>query len=177
MIYWIIGVVVVLAALGIFVITIYNKFQLAIIKIDEAENNIDILLEKKLDHLERIANLFEGKLKEDDPPFLDIQKFKSKKLTHFQMRDALERKIKELNEILDRHGDLEELENVKNLLEELTDINTDLDAAIRYYNDNVILLNKLIRCFPSNIMGLCLHYQVKEFYSDEKEEMFEILKK
>ena len=49
MLYAIIGGIVVLSII-LMIITIYNnKFKLAIIKIDEAENNIDVLLHKKLD--------------------------------------------------------------------------------------------------------------------------------
>lgn len=177
MLFIIIGLIVLFAAIGILVITIYNKFQLAFIKIDEAENNIDLLLEKKLDLLTRMASLIENDLKEEDSGFLDIKKLKSKKLNHFQMRDALDKKTKELNEIFDIKPNFYEFDSVTSLLEEFVDINTDLDAAIKYYNDNVVLYNQLIRLFPSNLLGAIFRYKIKEFYNDEKEEIFEILKK
>ena len=40
----ILGCIVFIALLAIIVVIYHNKFQLAIIKIDEAENNIDILI-------------------------------------------------------------------------------------------------------------------------------------
>ena len=54
-IYVLISIVIVVLAiiLSIYVIH-YNKFQVAIIKISEAEENISILLDKKLDTIIRI---------------------------------------------------------------------------------------------------------------------------
>lgn len=177
MLYIVIGILVVLAIIIVCAIVIYNKFQLTFIKIDEAENNIDLLLEKKLDFFNRMVPLLEQEKVENDQAFFEIKKFKSQKWNHFQMRDALEKKTKELNEILDLKAELVKNKSIASLLDELVDVNTDLDAAIKYYNDNVVIYNKLIRCFPSNLLGLILRYKNKEFYSDEKEEMFEILKK
>lgn len=177
MLYFIIILIIVLAVFGILVIHFYNQFQLSFIKIDEAENNIELLLDKKLDLFSRIATLLEKILKEKETPFLEINQLKTKKLNHFEMRDALNKKQLELNEILDQNIKLNDDEPLQNLLNDLTDIETDLEAATKYYNDNVVLYNKLIRCFPSNLLGLFLRYKRKEFYQDEKKEIFEILKK
>lgn len=177
MLYFIIILVIVLAALGILIIHFYNQFQLTFIKIDEAENNIELLLDKKLALFTRIVSVLEKTAKKSDFAFFDINQLKSKKLNHFEMRDALSQKHRELNEILDQDPKLNDNESLQKLLDDLTDIETDLDAAIRYYNDNVVLYNKLIRCFPSNLLGIILRYKRKEFYQEEKEEIFEILKK
>jgi len=50
-------------------------------------------------------------------------------------------------------------------------------GAEKYYNDNVVEYNKLVKCFPSNIVSKIFRYKVKEFYSNETEEIFDILKK
>ena len=48
----ILGVVVVLAIIVLFITIVNNKYLFAIIKIEEAENNIEVLLHKKYDLLE-----------------------------------------------------------------------------------------------------------------------------
>lgn len=176
MLYIFISLIIVLATIGIITIYYYNKFQFTIIKINEAENNIDILLEKKLEYFNRIVPLIKEKVK-DENILEDAQKLKVKKLDHFALRDALQKLSIELNEVLDSNQEVEEVENIKNILEDMIDNNIDLDAAIKYYNDNVVTFNKLVRCFPSNILKVFWHYKTKEFYSNEKEEIFEILKK
>lgn len=176
MLYFIIGGVVLLAVISIVVIYFYNQFQFSIIKIEEAENNIDLLLEKKLELLNRIAPLIQERTKEETC-FVELPKLKIKKLDHFDLRDALKKLDRELTERLDTNQEIEKDQKMKSILEEMLENNIDLDAAIKYYNDNVVIFNKLIRCFPSNLLRLIWHYKTKDFYSDEKEEMFEILKK
>ena len=51
----------------------------------------------------------------------------------------------------------------------------DLSAAQKFYNDAVIVFNKLILAFPSNIIGFFKGYKKKDFYNNEKREMFQIL--
>ena len=49
----ILGCIVVLALLILFITIGNNKFSFAIIRIEEAENNIEVLLHKKYDLLQR----------------------------------------------------------------------------------------------------------------------------
>ena len=75
--------------------------------------------------------------------------------------------------------DNEKLYKRKALVEVINDINEneiDLVAAIKFYNDNVVVFNKLIMSFPSNIIRLFFGYKKKEFYNNEKREIYEILK-
>ena len=53
MLYAILGIISVISIILLFITIYYNKFRFAIIKIEEAENNIDILFEKKIQLLER----------------------------------------------------------------------------------------------------------------------------
>lgn len=174
--YILIAGIVILALLGILVITFYNKFQFALIKIDEAENNVDILLEKKLDLFSRLFPLIKEKVSFEEGALPDFEKLKEEHLNHFELCNILQKAAQSFHIILDNHPDLLEAEPIDHLIEEWIIVDDDLDAAIRYYNDNVVLYNKLVRCFPSNIIRLLFHYKTKEFYSNEKEEVFEILK-
>ena len=62
----IIGIIVVIALILLFIVIIHNKFQFAIIEIEEAENNIDILLHKKKDLLNRSIPIIRKELKMED---------------------------------------------------------------------------------------------------------------
>ena len=62
MLYIVIILIIIIAALGILFITFFNKFKFNLIKIAEAESNMDLLLEKKLDCLTRIQTIIDKKL-------------------------------------------------------------------------------------------------------------------
>ena len=112
-------IVIVLALLGIFVIHIYNKYQFAIIKIDEAENNISLLLEKKLDFLSRLVPLLKENTKDETNDFEKVLLLKSKKMNDFELNDQLKKQMRELHRILDNHPDLEQIEAIVKIEEEL----------------------------------------------------------
>lgn len=172
----VIGVILIfiISVLLVLFIINYNNYQIAIIKISEAEENIKLLLNKKMELIIRIRNLLEDKNKQIK--FDDFDKL-SKKLNSFELNKELSKYNKMINEVTYYNKEIKLSEEDKNILDELNDINIELEGNERYYNDNVIIYNKLIKCFPSNIVGRLFKYKVKDFYSKEKEEIFEILKK
>lgn len=174
-------IVAVVAFIMIFImveVSYYNKFQLLRIKVSEAFNNIDILFEKKLNLLERCIHIIKDSNKKyKDIALLDnLVKIKNQKVDRFELNRELTLALREYYSILDLDKKLAEMESLKNINEDLIDIDNDLNAAKRYYNDNVVLHNNLVRCFPSSIVAKLFHYQKQEFFKEEKIETLEILK-
>ncbi len=174
-IYVLISIVIVVLAiiLSIYVIH-YNKFQVAIIKISEAEENISILLDKKLDTIIRINKFIEEKNEEKKIP--GVEKLDKKGLNSFDLKKELDKYNKKIIEITDYNKEIIFDDDEVAILDDLNDLNIDLLGAEKYYNDNVVIYNKLIKCFPSNWVAKICKYKIKDFYSNEKEEIFEILK-
>ncbi len=178
MYYIIVGILILVLIILLIEVVYYNKFQMARIRISEAENNIDILLQKKLALLERTVKIIE----DFDPKYQEDQilsgllKIKNKKLNNFELNKELEKQMAEYKGLLDLESRLKEVESLNTINFDLIDIDNDLIAAKKYYNDTIISYNKLVKCFPSNFVALIFHYPRKEFYADEKVEIFEILK-
>lgn len=156
----------------------YNQFQLLKIKISEAFNNIDILFEKKLNLLERTVTIIkENNKKYKDAQLLDnLVKIKNKKLSRFDLNHELTIALREYHSLLDLDKKLSEIEALKNINEDLIDIDNDLNAAKKYYNDNIVLYNNLVSSIPSSIVAYLFHYKKEEFFKEEKIETLEILK-
>ena len=65
--YWILGVLILLVLIiGIIIWVFYYKFQYIIIRIKEAENNIDILFQKKIDYILKAIPIIQATTKEQD---------------------------------------------------------------------------------------------------------------
>lgn len=176
-IYIIIAVILILLIfIALTIIVNYNKFQYSSIKISEAENNIDILLEKKIDFIARFIPLIKEHTKEDCKLLEKVNLLKNKELNNFELNDELYTYNKELREIIDTNDKLLKIDSINNLYQEYLDNEEDLDASKNYYNDNVTEYNKLVHLFPSNIIGFLFKFKHRDFYIDEKEEIFEILK-
>lgn len=178
MYYLIFAIIILLLIFILIEVVFYNKFQMVRIRISEAENNIDILLQKKFQLLERSIKIIEetdNKYQEEGIS-TDLVKLKNKKVNNFELNKELEKIIAEYRGLLDLDTKLSEINGVVGLNFDLTEIDSELTAAKKYYNEHIVSYNKLIRCFPSNIVAKIYHYRNKDFYSDEKVEIFEILK-
>lgn len=154
----------------------YNKYQFAIIRINEAENQISKSLKEKFALIERLIPIFKDKFKKDNR-LVDIAiKIKDNDLNNFELNKELQQATKIINELLDTNVTLYEEENIKTILNELFMNKQSIEAGEKFYNDNVVIYNKLICSFPSNIVKIFMHLKRKEFYEKEKEEIYEILK-
>jgi len=159
-------------------ISFYNKFEILKIKISEALNNMDILFEKKYSLLERCANIIkENNKKYKEELLLDnLVKIKNQKIDRFDINRELMIASRDYYGLLDLDTKLASIEALKNINEELINIDTDLNASKKYYNDSIILYNKLVNCFPSSIVAKIFKYKKEEFFKEEKLETLEILK-
>lgn len=174
MFYIIVGTITLIAFILLLITIYYNKFQFSIIKIEEAENNSDIFLNKKYDLIKRIVPLIRKELKdktiikEIDDDFSD--------LNHFEFNDKLSKIDDEIFKILDDNEKLLKSNKISKIIDEFNDNEDDLVASIKFYNDTVVDFNKLIVSFPSNIIRFIFRYKKKKFYNHEKRQMYEILK-
>lgn len=174
MLYAGLGVFAVIVIFGVITIIFYNKFRLAIIKIDEAENNIDILFDKKIQLLERARTIIKKELKLKE--FLeDIDFLSESSINHFEMNNSLKNIHCELNKTLDEHDKLFKSEALLSVIEEIRANEEEILGSTKFYNDNVVIFNQLIDSFPSNLVAIIFRYKRKEFYNNEKKEMYEIL--
>lgn len=177
LVYIIIGItVILLVILGSTFAFYYYKFQYLMIRMDEAENNIDILLQKKIECISKLIPIIQKKTKEKD--FLDdFSSIRKNERDHFEMNEMLKNSHIEIIKVISDQEKLLKVEEFVALMEELEDNEENLVASIKYYNDNTVDYNHLIASFPSNIVRLFLHLKKKDLYSTEKKEIFEILKK
>ena len=175
MIETVLGVVVVLSLfLGIFVI-FNNKFQLAIIKIEKAEEDIDIYLQKKHELLNRTRPIIKKELKKDDfLPELD-ESYEDK--NNITIHNILKNSYNELFKIIDENEKLLKSDTLVSILESLNNNEENIVGAIKFYNDTVVEYNQLVVSFPSKIISFIKRYKKRDFYNNEKREIFEILNK
>ena len=70
------------ALIILLVISSYNKFQVYIIRINEAETNIDSVLRKRFDLLNKSTEIIKEVTKTEDNVLVQVEKLKSKKLSN-----------------------------------------------------------------------------------------------
>ena len=170
----IVGVsIFILIVLVIFIFS-HNKYQFCFIKIDKAEEDIEIYLQKKKELLERTIPIINKELKKKD--FLEEIPLASEKgFNHFELHNFLKNSYNELFKVIDDNEKLLKSEALLKIIDELNENEENIVGAVKYYNDTVVDFNKLVASFPSNIVAFFSRYKKKEFYNNEKREIFEIL--
>ena len=171
MIYLILGLVLLVILLLVINFLYYkNKFNFYFLKVEEADNNIELILEKKIEILLKIAKIIDKDMEKE------LEEFKKKEISKHQCYVELS----SLGNKLLKEADAEEYESNKklnNLIGRFDDNECDLKGSLKYYNDNAVEINNYIHKFPSNIVSLFSHFKEVDIYKIEKRESFAILSK
>lgn len=171
MIYLIIGLVLLIVLLLVITFLYYkNKFNFYFLKVEEADNNIELILEKKTEILLKIAKIIDKDMEKE------LEELKKKEISKHQCYIELS----SLGNKLLKEADAEEYESNKklnNLIGRFDDNECDLKGSLKYYNDNAVEINNYIHKFPSNIVSLFSHFKELDIYKLEKRESFAILSK
>ena len=171
MIYLIIGLVLLVILLLVINFLYYkNKFNFYFLKVEEADNNIELILEKKIEILLKIAKIIDKDMEKE------LEEFKKKEISKHQCYIELS----SLGNKLLKEADAEEYESNKklnNLIGRFDDNECDLKGSLKYYNDNAVEINNYIHKFPSNIVSLFSHFKELDIFKIEKRESFAILSK
>lgn len=173
----ILGIFIVLIVIIIIVLNNCKyRFKLLNIKIEEADSNINLFLQKKKSSLDSIIKEL-IKQKNDEERFNDfIQNINNEK-DSIRLHSKLNKTYSQVSKILFDNEKLAENKNIVKHLKDLKNNEEDLIGSIKFYNDTIVDYNGIIKIFPYNLIAKTRKYSEKEFYNNEKEELFEILKK
>lgn len=170
------GIILLLIVIIVLIIlSCHNKFKLANIKINEAEKNIDLILNQKKDYIDKIKPMIANEI--EDKKFLeDIDELIINEEKYFESNKILADLYAELLTTIDENEKLLNNEEIENIIDKLSENEVELTASIKYYNNSSTKLNEMIKTFPSNIVRVFLGFKKKELFKDEKREIYEILK-
>ncbi len=157
-------VFIVLCIFFIWYISTFNKFQTYIIRINEAEANIDSVLRKRFDLLNKSITVIKSSIEFESETLESITNLRSKKLSNFALDRELYEYINEFHTIRDQHESLKESESFTKIDLSITESESEIIALRKYYNDIITEYNKLVRSFPSNIVASFSKFKEKTYF-------------
>jgi LemA protein len=159
----ILSIVIVICLLLILLIATYNHFQDYIIRINEADVNIDAVLRKRFDLLNKSIGIIKAITHEEN--ILEvIIKLRSKKLTNFELDRNLYDAINEFHVLKEKYPDLQTNEELMKIDINLMESESEIVALRKYYNDIITDYNKLVKSVPSNIIASIKGYKPKDYF-------------
>lgn len=145
-------------------ILIFNRFQSYIIRINEAESNIDTTLRKRFDLLNKSIGIIKANADIKEDVLEVIVKLRSRKLTNFDLDRQLYEAINEFHLYKDQYESLRNCESFMKIDVALNESEAEIVAFRKYYNDIITDYNKMVRSFPSNIIAKVCHYKENPYY-------------
>lgn len=154
----------------VFFASTYNKFQVYIIRINEAETNIDSVLRKRFDLLNKSIDVIKANVKTKEDVLKSIEGLKSRKLSNFDLDRKLYDGLKEFSKYKELYPELKNNESFVKIDVELTESEAEIVAFRKYYNDIITDYNKMVRSFPSNIIAIAFKFKTKMYFDGKNQE-------
>ena len=147
------------------------KIKDILLKVDEAEETITILLKKKSKSILAINEMIEEK--SDKVIIEDKDELSDKDFDNHEFNKVLNDYYDKIIEVIDYNNEVILDDEESKEMKKLKNISLDLIGTQKYYNDNIAILNKYAKSFPTSLFTSS---KKKEPYINEKSEIFEILK-
>lgn len=168
LIVYILLVLLVLLVIGY--ISISNSLNVAIVKIEEADSDIDVALTKRYDVLTKMIEVVKGYSKYEQETLFKTIELRS----HMTIQEknaanqAMGENFAKINALAENYPELKASENFKTLQKTIADVEEHLQAARRFYNANVSSYNQKLVTFPSSIIANSKGLTKKDFFVAEE---------
>ncbi len=164
-------ILIVLGALVVWIIFVYNSLIALVNRTKEAWADIEVQLKRRYDLIPNIVNTVKGYATHESSAFENVTKARSMAMgasgptkEHEQAENMLTGALKSLFAISEAYPDLKANQNFLSLQNELADTENKIQAARRFYNTNVRDLNIKMQSFPSNMVASMFNFGKMEFF-------------
>ena len=163
-------VLIILAALALIVVFIYNGLVRAKVRVDEAWSDISVQLKRRYDLIPNLVNTVKGYAAHEKTVFEDVTEARANALSAQTVTEAakadnqFQAALKSLFAVAEAYPDLKANQSFQQLQAELVDTEDKIQAARRFYNGAARDLNVKIQTFPTNIFAGLLGFKQRDFF-------------
>jgi LemA protein len=165
-------ILIVVVALGLFIITTFNQFISCRNRSKNAFANIDVMLRKRYDLIPQLVNTVKGIMQHEKETLENITQLRKqiidKPLNQDELiglNNELSNNMGEIFVAIEAYPTLKSSENFLHLQRSITEIEEQLSASRRSYNMAVTEFNTLLEKFPSNIIGKLFSFKRKVLFA------------
>lgn len=174
MLWVVVGVVVVLALVGLFVILTYNGLIGKRNQVQNAWSQIDVQLKRRHDLIPNLVNAVKGYLDHEREVLDRVTTARSAAIAaganvqqRAQAENELTGALRSLFAVAENYPQLRASENMMMLQEELSSTENRIAAARQFYNDEVQDYNTFRETFPRNIIAGSFSFQAASLFQME----------
>src|SRR3989344_2114262 len=159
----------------LWIIVAYNGLVRLRYRVKEAWSDIEVQLKRRYDLIPNLVEAVKGYAKHETSAFENVTKARAAAMgattagEHAATENMLTGALKSLFAVAEAYPDLKANTNFLQLQGELSDTENKIQAARRFYNGNVMELNKKIDTFPTNLMASSFGFTKMEFFGNLSE--------
>jgi LemA protein len=178
----VIVLVVIIAVIALFFISIYNSLVKLKNQVKNAWSQIDVQLKRRHDLIPNLIETVKGYMTHERDTLENITKARSQAVAAEGVGDKakaegeLTSALGKFNLVVENYPDLKANQNFLSLQEELTSTENKISFSRQNYNDQVLFYNNKIQMFPSNIVAGMFRFTEEEFFEIEDEKEKEVPK-
>lgn len=170
--YIILGIVVLI---GLYVVSVYNKYVRLRNQSEEAESAIDAHLKQRYDLVPNLVETVKGYAKHEQQTFTSVIEARNKAMGAGSLEEkdeankAFSSTLKSLFALSEAYPDLKANQGFLDLQAQLQKIEEQLLGARKYYNAIIKHLNTICEVFPSSLVAAMVHFSKKPYLQIEEE--------
>ncbi len=174
--------VIIIAAIVIYLISIYNSLIALRNQVKNAWSQIDVQLKRRHDLIPNLLETVKGYMHHERETLESIVKARSSAMGAGTIAEksaaesVLSSALGKLNVVVENYPDLKANQNFLALQEELTSTENKISFSRQNYNDQVLFYNNKIEMFPSNIIAGMFNFMKEVFFELENKAEREVPK-
>lgn len=178
-------VLIVIAALVLIVVGLYNSLIRLKNRVDEAWSDIDVQLKRRYDLIPNLVETVKGYAAHERETLERVTEARNAAMAaqgkgdakqQAAAENALSSTLKSIFALSENYPDLKANQNFLELQRELADTENKIQASRRFYNGNVRDFNTKLQIFPTNVIGNMLGFKSRDFFEIENAEEKENIK-
>ena len=144
-------------------------------RVKESWSDIDVQLKRRYDLIPNLVETVKGYAEHERSTLDAVIEARSKAMgaqsvaEHAQAENMLTGALKSLFALSEAYPQLRAVESFAKLQDELSDTENKIQAARRFYNNNVMTLNTAIESFPTNTIASSFGFHKEEFFQLNEE--------
>ena len=166
-------VLLIIAAIGFFVVTLYNRLVRLNVSVDEAFAQIEVQLKRRSDLIPNLVETVKGYASHESATFEKVVSARANATTATTVADVaaadgmVTQALRGLLAVAEAYPDLKASTNFLALQEELSTTENKVAFARQFYNDNVRSLNTAVKTIPTSLFAGIAKVSARVFYEVE----------
>ncbi len=159
----------IIGAVIVWAITIYNRFVKRKNVVQEAWSGIDVQLKRRSNLIPNLVEVVKGYAKHEAETLSKVteQRTGNSVAERGAHETEVSKAIQSLLAVAEAYPDLKANENFLDLQNNLDEIESHIQSARRFYNGAVRDLNILVESFPSNLIANIFNFRAAQFFEIE----------